>query len=66
VIHGNQTELLPASYRRYLVNRFRKAFGLAGTPVRLEFRTGRNPYAGRRNQLTQRQVRKRRRLRSPR
>jgi GTP-binding protein len=64
VIHGNQTELLPASYRRYLVNRFRAAFKLTGTPIRLELRTGRNPFAGRRNVLTRRQVRKRRRLRS--
>ncbi len=62
VVHGNQTELLPASYRRYLVGRFRAAFNLAGTPIRLELRTGRNPYSGRRNELTQRQVRKRRRL----
>jgi GTP-binding protein len=66
VVHGNQTELLPDSYRRYLVNRFRKAFKLTGTPIRLELRTGRNPYAGRRNVLTRRQVRKRRRLRGAR
>ena len=64
VVHGNQTELLPDSYRRYLVNRFRKAFNLTGTPIRLELRTGRNPFAGRRNVLTQRQVQKRRRLRA--
>jgi GTP-binding protein len=63
VVHGNQTELLPVSYRRYLVNCFRKAFRLKGTPIRLELRTGRNPFAGRRNQLTARQVQKRRRLR---
>jgi GTP-binding protein len=63
VVHGNQTELLPDSYRRYLVNRFRKAFELTGTPIRLELRTGRNPFAGRRNPLTKRQVQKRRRLR---
>jgi len=62
VVHGNQTELLPDSYRRYLVNRFRKAFKLSGTPIRLELRTGRNPFAGRRNVLTKRQVQKRRRL----
>jgi GTP-binding protein len=63
VVHGNQTDLLPDSYRRYLVNRFRKAFKLTGTPIRLELRTGRNPFAGRRNPLTARQVQKRRRLR---
>lgn len=62
VIHGKQTEHLPDSYRRYLVNRFRKAFRLAGTPIRLAFRTGENPYQGRRNKLTPRQQRRRKRL----
>jgi GTP-binding protein len=62
VIHGNQTERLPEAYRRYLVNRFRKAFKLKGTPVRLSFKTGDNPYKGRRNKLTPRQERKRARL----
>ena len=63
VIHGNQTQRLPGSYRRYLVNRFRKAFRLRGTPVRIELRTGRNPYEGRRNKLTPRQIRSRDRVR---
>ncbi len=52
VIHGNQTEEVPRSYRRYLENTFREAFDLYGTPVRIEFRTGKNPYAGRRKKLT--------------
>ena len=62
VIHGNQTERLPDAYRRYLVNRFRKAFRLDGTPVRLVFKTGENPFKGRRNKLTPRQQRRRKRL----
>jgi GTP-binding protein len=62
VIHGNQTDRLPESYRRYLINRFRKAFKLKGTPVRLAFKKGKNPYEGRRNVLTPRQERKRKRL----
>ena len=62
VIHGNQVDQVPASYRRYLVNRFREAFDLHGTPLRVEFRAGKNPYEGRRNKLTKRQVGKRRRL----
>lgn len=62
VIHGNQTEKLPEAYRRFLINRFRKAFKLKGTPVRLSFKTGKNPYEGRRNKLTPRQERKRSRL----
>lgn len=45
VIHGNQTELLPKSYGRYLMNHFIDALALHGTPMRLEFKTGANPYA---------------------
>ncbi len=63
VVHGNQTERLPDSYRRYLVNYFRSAFKLVGTPMRLEVVTGRNPFAGRRNRLTPRQERRRKRVR---
>ncbi len=47
VIHGTQAERLPAAYQRYLAKRFREAFGLVGTPLRLELRSGENPYAGR-------------------
>ncbi len=62
VIHGNQTNKLPETYRRYLINRFRKAFKLKGTPVRLAFKTSDNPYKDKRNKLTPRQERKRKRL----
>jgi len=62
VIHGNQTDKTPEAYRRYLINRFRKAFKLKGTPVRLAFKSGKNPFAGKRNKLTPRQEQKRKRL----
>ncbi|MEA2094517.1 MAG: ribosome biogenesis GTPase Der [Pseudomonadota bacterium] len=62
VIHGNQTERVPETYRRYLVNAFRSALKLSGTPIRIEFRTGSNPYKGIRNKLTPRQVSRKRRL----
>ena len=62
VIHGNQTAKVPAAYQRYLVNRYRKVFDLRGTPLRVEFKTAENPYAGRRNKLTERQQKKRGRL----
>jgi GTP-binding protein len=62
VIHGNQTDEVPAAYRRFLVHRFREALGLTGTPLRIELRTGTNPFQGRRNRLTPRQERKRKRL----
>jgi GTP-binding protein len=62
VIHGNQTERLPDSYKRYLVNVFRESLRLSGTPVRIEFKTGSNPFQGRKNKLTPRQVKHRTRL----
>ncbi|MDC8013111.1 ribosome biogenesis GTPase Der [Tahibacter soli] len=62
VIHGSRTKHLAESYRRYLENFFRKRFKLIGTPLRLEFRDGENPFAGRKNVLTEGQQRKRQRL----
>jgi len=62
VIHGNQTGAVPASYQRYLMNRFRSVLDLRGTPLRIEFKGGENPYAGRRNPLTERQRKKRGRM----
>jgi GTP-binding protein len=62
VVHGNQAERLPGHYRRYLENAFRKALRLEGTPVRIELRSGENRFAGRRNVLTPRQAKRKRRL----
>ena len=62
VIHGNQTGKVPNSYQRYLEKAFRRELDLVGTPVRIEFRTSENPYAEKRNKLTQRQVQRKRRL----
>jgi GTPase len=62
VIHGNQTESVPGAYKRYLEHGFREALKIEGTPLRLEFRTGENPFKNKRQQLTPRQVHNRRRL----
>ena len=62
VIHGNQTEQVPETYRRYLSGAIRNRLKLTGTPVLIEFRSGENPYKNRRNILTKRQLAKRRRL----
>lgn len=62
VIHGNQTDEVPNHYVRYLEKTFRKALDLHGTPIRIEFKSGDNPYASKRNKLTQRQVEKKRRM----
>jgi len=44
IIHGNQTEATPNSYRRYLENTFRDVLKLHGTPIRIEFKQGDNPF----------------------
>jgi GTP-binding protein len=62
VIHGNQTSDLPETYQRFLIGAFRKALRLKGTPIRLVLKTGENPYEGKKNVLTDRQVRRRQRL----
>ncbi len=62
VIHGSRTKNIADGYRRYLENFFRKRFKLEGTPIRIEFRENENPFAGKKNELTDRQVKKRRRL----
>ena len=46
IIHGNQTDALPSHYKRYLEKVYRRELGLHGTPVRVKYRTGKNPYRG--------------------
>ena len=48
IIHGNALDRVPGSYKRYLEGFFRNTFELIGTPLAIEFRTGRNPYAKKR------------------
>lgn len=62
VINGNQTDAIPRAWHRYIENVFRDYLKLRGTPVRVEFRSSDNPYAGRKNPLTPRQERRRKRL----
>ena len=62
VVHGNQMEKLPDAYKRYLSNYYRKSLKIIGSPIRLLFQEGSNPFAGRKNKLTPSQLRKRKRL----
>jgi len=52
IIHGNQTDATPQSYRRYLENTFRDVLKLHGTPVMIEFKKSDNPFKDRKNKLT--------------
>ena len=62
IIYGTQTSKLRDNYKRFLESQIRKAFQFKGTPIRLIFKDGDNPFAGKRNKLTTRQWKKRRRI----
>ena len=62
IIHGNQTKDVPEAYRRYLENIYRRVLQITGSPVKIEFKSGENPFAGRKNKLTERQIQRKRRL----
>jgi len=62
VFFGNQCDKLPDSYKRYLSNYFRKALNLMDIPLPLSFKSPENPYSGKKNKLTPRQVRRRKRM----
>jgi len=62
IVHGTRLKELPESYKRYLENFFRKRFKLVGTPVQFIFREGANPYEGKKNVLSERQIAKKKRL----
>ena len=62
VIHGSRTKHIAPAYRRYLEGFFRKRYKLEGTPVRIDFRDGENPYADKKNVLTEGQQRSRQRM----
>ncbi|PWK89685.1 ribosome biogenesis GTPase Der [Fulvimonas soli] len=62
VIHGSRTKHIAPAYRRYLEGFFRQRYKLEGTPIRIEFREGENPFAGKKNVLTEGQIRKRQRM----
>ena len=62
VIHGNQLDCLPDSYKRYLEKGFTEHLGLVGTPLKIEFKSSENPFKGKKNKLNERQLKRKRRL----
>jgi GTPase len=49
VVHGNSLEHVTDAYKRFLEGRFRKEFDLIGTPLRIEMKSSKNPYADKEN-----------------
>ncbi len=62
VIHGTQVSRLPEHYQRYLMNFYRRELKLVGAPIRLELKDASNPFADRKNELSDRQARRRQRI----
>ncbi len=62
VVHGNQTDLISAAYERYLINYFRTKLKLEGTPIRIVFKSPKNPFKEVKNKLSDRQLHKKKRL----
>ncbi|TKB54718.1 ribosome biogenesis GTPase Der [Ferrimonas aestuarii] len=62
VVHGNQVKDLPDSYKRYLMNYYRKSLKIMGSPIRIQFQEGANPFDGRRKKLSGDDLKKRKRV----
>lgn len=62
IIHGKQTGAVPDHYKQYLMNTYQKTLKLVGAPLRIEFKSDPNPYEGRKNILSPRQLRHRQRV----
>lgn len=62
VIHGNQVNELPSSYKRFLMNYYRRSLEIMGTPIRIQFQSSENPFEGKSNKLTISQERTKKRL----
>jgi GTP-binding protein len=61
-MHGNHLKSVPKAYERFLKNFFIDALKLSNTPIKLEFKSGDNPFKDKKNKLSARQVQKRKRL----
>ncbi|EGU49368.1 GTP-binding protein EngA [Vibrio ichthyoenteri ATCC 700023] len=64
VIHGNQVKELPDSYKRFLMNYYRKSLEIMGTPIRIQFQNSENPFEGKTTKMTLSQERNRKRMMS--
>lgn len=65
IIHGNMVDKIPGHYTRYLEKTFRRVLNLVGTPVKIVYKGSENPFEGRRNKLTPRQMRSQRKITKP-
>lgn len=62
IIHSNISNKIPANFKRYLINSYREELNLKSVELNLIFKKGRNPFEGKKNQLSARQIKKKNRL----
>ncbi|ACJ28241.1 MULTISPECIES: ribosome biogenesis GTPase Der [Shewanella] len=63
VVHGNQVKKLPDSYKRFMMNYYRRSLKVIGTPIQIRFQDGGNPFEGMNTKkLTVSQERRRKRM----
>ena len=62
IIHSNFSSKIPSNYKRYLINSFREELNLNGVELSIIFKKGDNPFEGKKNQLSLRQIKKKKRL----
>ena len=62
IIYGNQTKKLRDNYKKFIESQIRSYFSFMGTPIQLFFKDSKNPFADRKNRLSNRQWKKRRRV----
>jgi len=62
IIHSNFSSKIPANYKRYLINSFREELKLQSVELSIIFKKGDNPFEGKKNELSARQIKKKKRL----
>ena len=62
IIYGNQTKKLRDNYKKFIESQIRSYFSFMGTPIQLFFKDSKNPFSDRKNKLSHRQWKKRRRV----
>jgi GTPase len=62
IFHGNHVQSVPNSYERFLKNFFITALKLTNTPIKIQYKSGDNPFKDKKNILSARQIQKKKRL----
>ena len=62
IIHSNVSSKIPSNFKQYLINSFRDELNLKSIDLKISFKKGKNPFDSKKNKLTSRQIKKKKRL----